>query len=405
VTVDPQVSAHHQVVVVGGGNAGLSVAGRLHRNGVHDVVVIEPRSHHLYQPLFSHVAGGTAPASLAKRPQAEVMPHGVGLIQDKVTEVVPESSTVILSSGDRITYEHLIVCPGVRNDWDTIPGLAEAIKTPRVASNYEFDLARKASTLLRTTRSGTVVFTQAPEPASFAGAIQKPMYLACDYWRATGVLDDIRVVLAVPTPKIFGIDAIDEELERKIAEYGIEVRYSTELLEVDAAAQTVRIGGPDAEHPETLAYDVLIAEPPQSAPEWVKVSDLPVPGDAGGFVDVDSQTLRHVRFPNVWSLGDVAATPNAKSGGALRKQTLTVAKNIVAVLAGKGLTHAYNGYSVAPFTVSRSTVVFAEFDVDNNQKPTVPGWKNLARERRLTWVLDRRILPWVYWHMIIKGRA
>jgi sulfide:quinone oxidoreductase len=405
VTVDPQVSAHHQIVVIGGGNAGLSVAGRLHRNGVHDVVVIEPRSHHLYQPLFSHVAGGTAPASLATKPQAQVMPHGVGLIQDTVVEVVPETSTVILSSGDRITYEHVIVCPGIQNDWDSVPGLAAAIQSPRVASNYEFDLAKKASTLLRTTRSGTVVFTQAPEPASFAGAIQKPMYLACDYWRATGVLGDIRVVLAVPTPKIFGITAIDEELERKIAEYGIEVRYATELLEVDDAAQTVQLGGSDASGTETLRYDVLITEPPQSAPDWVKATDLPVRGDAGGFVDVHPATLRHNRYPNVWALGDVAATPNAKSGGALRKQTLTVAKNIIAALDGKSLTHSYNGYSVAPFTVSRSTVVFAEFDVENRQKPTVPGWKDLARERRLTWVLDRRILPWVYWHMIIKGRA
>jgi sulfide:quinone oxidoreductase len=404
-TAAPEASAHHQVVVIGGGNAGLSVAGRLRRNGVHDVVVIEPRTHHLYQPLFSHIAGGTAPASLAKKPEEQAMPRDVGLIRDSVTAVIPESNTVVLASGDRVTFEHVIVCPGVQNDWNSIPGLSEAIATPLVASNYEFELAKKASKLLRDTRAGTVVFTQAPEPASFAGAIQKPMYLACDYWRAQGRLDDIRVVLVVPTAKIFGIDMIDQELERKIAEYGIEVRYSTDLLEVDAYAQTVRIGGAHAQGSETIAYDVLIAEPPQSAPDWVKTSDLPAAGDAGGFVDVHAETLRHNRYPNVWSLGDVAATPNAKSGGALRKQTLTVAKNIISVLGGKAPSHAYNGYSVAPFTVSRSTVVFAEFDVANKQKPTVPGWKSLARERRLTWVLDRRILPWVYWHMIVKGRA
>jgi sulfide:quinone oxidoreductase len=249
------------------------------------------------------------------------------------------------------------------------------------------------------------VFTQPSEPASFAGAGQKPMYLACDYWRATGRLGDIRVVMVVPDPTIFGIPAIDRELNRKIAEYGIELKTSTELLEVDSENRTVLVGREGSSDNEVISYDVLHVEPPQSAPDWLKATTLAAAGSTGGFVDVDPLTLRHTRYANVWALGDSAATTNAKSGGALRKQTLTVAKNLAAVLTGRVPQHTYDGYSVAPFTVSRKTVVFAEFDDKNRQKPTIPFWKGLARERRLTWVADRHILPWVYWHMILKGRA
>ncbi|MCR2764400.1 NAD(P)/FAD-dependent oxidoreductase [Microbacterium sp. zg.B48] len=396
---------HHQVVVIGGGNAGLSVAGRLRRMGVDDVVVVEPRAHHRYQPLFSHIAGGTAPAAMALRDQADVMPKGVGWIRDAVTAVDAESSSLLLASGTRLGYDHVIVCPGIQRDWDAIPGLAAAMASRSGASNYEFELAAKASPLLRDLRRGTVVFSQPPGPASCAGAAQKPMYLACDYWRRTGVLGNIRVILLVPDESVFGIPEIDAELDRKITEYGIELRTRTQLLDVDAEERTALVGRPDGTGREKLSYDVLMVEPPQSAPDWLKRSTLPSADETRGFVEVDPRTLRHKRYENVWSLGDAAATTNSKSGGALRKQTLTLAKNLAAALKGKPAVAAYEGYSVCPFTVSRSTVVFAEFDDRGELKPTIPFWKGLARERRLTWVLDRHILPWVYWHMILKGRA
>ncbi len=393
---------HHQIVVVGGGNGGISVAARLRRLGVEDIAIIEPREQHLYKPLFSHVAGGTARASITVRPQREVMPKAVKWIQDAVTEIQPEADAVLLHSGDRVTYDQLIVCPGIQLDWDRVPGLAEAMKTPAAASHYELDLAIKASLLLRDLKEGTVVFTQPDGPASCAGAAQKPMYQACDYWRATGVLDAIRVVMVVPTDTAF-IPPFDRELERKIAEYGIELRTRSALLRVDSGAREVVLENPGGT--EHLRYDVLNVEPPQSAPDWLKGSALSAPGDTGGFVEVDPQTLQHPRFRNVWALGDAAATTNSKCGGALRKQTLVLAKNLANVLRGKEPTDRYDGYAVCPFTVSRSTVVWAEFDDEGKQKPTIPFFTRMYRESRLSWIFDRHILPWVYWNLILTGRV
>ncbi|MGO2750532.1 MAG: NAD(P)/FAD-dependent oxidoreductase [Pseudoclavibacter sp.] len=437
-----QTLTTYRVLVIGGGNAGLSVAGRLQRAGVDDVTVIEPREHHVYQPLLSHVAGGTAKASQAMRPQGDVMPARVTLIRDSVTSVEPESSSLVLASGRRIGYEHLIVCPGIVQDWDAIPGLRAALGTPTTASSYEIGLADKTSRLLRELREGTVVFVQAPEPASFAGAIQKPMYLACDYWRSHGVLDRIRVVLVLPETAPLGVPAIDLELERRIADYGIEVRRESRLHEVLPDAKTAVISSTDADTGadadadadaddiERISYDALIVEPPQRAPTWISESGLarastgatPDPeahegndasvengenGENGenSFVDVDGRTLQHRRFANVWALGDAAASRSQRSGGALRKQTKALAENLVSVLGHEQPQSQYDGYTVAPFTVSRSSVVFGEFDSEGRQRPSIPFWKGLARERRLTWVFDRHVLPWVYWNLILKGRA
>ncbi len=387
------------MLVVGGGNGGLSVAGRLRRAGVADVAVVEPSQTHYYKPLFSHIAGGTAKASEAVRAQADVFPEGVRWVADAVTAVDAENKRVHLASGDTVRYEQLIISPGIRNDWDATSGLEEAMRSPHGASNYEFDLARKASALLRRVRSGTVVFVQAPGPASCAGAAQKPMYQACAYWQAMNVLHDIHVVLLVPTPTIFGIPEIDAELQRVIDEYDIDVRTGVRLQEVDADQRTISFGPMGGER-EQLRYDLLMVEPVQKAPEWIRASGL---ADAEGFVAVNERTLRSTVDPDIWALGDAAGTMNSKSGGALRKQTKALAENVRAVLEGREPTAIYDGYGVCPFTVSRSTAVFAEFDDRLRMMPTL--WSSSYRESRMNWIIDRRIFPQVYWRMILQGRA
>ncbi|MBP2265886.1 sulfide:quinone oxidoreductase [Pseudarthrobacter sp. PvP004] len=398
------MARQHDVVIIGGGNGGVSLAARLQRYGVHDIALIEPKEHHLYQPLFSHIAGGRARVKEAVRSQESVTPKGVAWIKDKAVGVEAKANSVTLASGATVSYGHLVVCPGLQYNWDAVPGLGEAVNSPYGSSHYEFELAPKLWTLLSTMKSGTAIFTMPSGPVKCAGASQKPMYLACDYWKEHGVLDNIRVVMVQPYPTVFGIPEVDRELDRKIAEYGIELRTNSELVAVNPGGRTATIRNNADNTSEDLLYDVLNAVPPQSAPDWLKATDLPAAGDEYGFVEVDTQTLRHSRYPNVWSLGDAAGTANSKAGGALRKQTKVLAKNLISARKGEPLSQKYNGYSVCPFTVSRNTVVFAEFDHHYSPMPTipkVPTWK----ESRISWWVDRDMFPQVYWNLILKGRA
>ena len=81
---------HHRIAIIGGGNAGLSVAARLRNAGQDDVAVIEPQTEHFYQPLWTLVGGGAADRSESVRPQAEVMPQGVAWIKDTVAQIHPD---------------------------------------------------------------------------------------------------------------------------------------------------------------------------------------------------------------------------------------------------------------------------------------------------------------------------
>ncbi|MFD7012763.1 FAD/NAD(P)-binding oxidoreductase [Rhodococcus jostii] len=399
----PPRSVHHEVVVLGGGSAGISVAARLLRRGK-DVCVIDPAVTHYYQPLWTLVGGGCAGMDESGRPQAAVMPKNAEWIRRAAVAIDPNITEVATDDGGRVRYDRLVICPGIQTDWDAIPGVRAALSSPHAASNYARELAPKTWELIRNMRSGTALFTMPPGPMKCAGAPQKISYLACDYWREQGVLDAIRVVLVLPTPAMFGIAAFTDELERVAAGYGIEVRTSSELTEVDPDHRQATILDHTTNSTETIGYDILHVVAPQSAPDWIKASPVAEPGGAAGFVDVDKHTLQHSRFPDIFALGDVAATPNSKTGAAVRKQAPVAVDNVLASLDGRALTGRYNGYGSCPLTTSRKTMLLAEFDYNLHHTPSFPII-DTTKSRRDMWYLKRYGLPFLYWNMILKGHA
>jgi sulfide:quinone oxidoreductase len=281
------ITAKHQILIVGGGTAGIAVAARLLRKGYTDVAVIEPSTTHYYQPLWTLVGGGQAKASTTARPESSVMPKGAAWIKNAANAVDPDNQTVSCADGATHEYDVLVVCPGIQLDWNRTNGLEEALGKDGVSSNYRFDLAPRTWDLIRSLQSGSAVFMVPSGPIKCAGAPQKIAYLASDHWRKAGVLNNIDVHLVVPTPRLFGIPALAENLEAIAADYGITVHTNSEVTTVDAQAHKVAItsvgaGGSDT----TLSYDLLHAVPRQSAPDWVKTSPLST-GDANGYVDID----------------------------------------------------------------------------------------------------------------------
>lgn len=397
----------HEVLIIGGGTAGVTVAARLLRKRFTDVAVIEPSDKHYYQPLWTLVGGGQATAAETERAESSVMPRGATWIKSAVTAVDPDTNTVTCTDGATYSYDVLVVAPGIQLDWERTEGLVDTLGKDGVSSNYSFDLAPRTWDFIRNTRSGTAVFTMPSGPIKCAGAPQKIAYLACDHWRRQGVLDNIDVHLVVPTPRIFGIPAIADNLDKVIADYGIHLHTGSEVRSIDSASRKVSVTNLTDGTETTLPYDVLHATPHQSAPDWIKASPLStshVGGDANGYVDIDKHTMQHVRYPNVFALGDAGSSPNSKTGAAIRKQAPAVVENIAAVLSGRPLPGSYDGYASCPIVTSSSEMLLAEFDYDFALKPSFPVL-DPVKPHRPYWYLKKYGLPAMYWNLMLKGLA
>ena len=394
------IAPRHRVVIVGGGNAGISLAAKLLRSGCPDVALVDPNEVHHYRPLLSYVAGGAATLDDLRRPQADVMPADVHWYEDRVTAVDPAASTVHLADGRSLVYGDLVLCPGSEVDWDAVPGMAEAVATLHASTSYLPEHAPDTWDMLSVLTTGRVVFAISDRHVPCSPVGLKPLFLAADHWRATGVLDALTVDLLVEGSRLAGTAQADEELRLAAEAYGVRVRTGTAVERVDPVARRLdlrsRVGT------ETLTYDALYVAPPHRAPTWVAASGL-ASEDSDGFVDVDPLTLRHRTYPRVWALGDVATVDTSPSGGALRKQVPVVAHNIPASRAGVPLRH-YDGYTVAPVTTSRSELLLAEHDREGRVEPTIP-FPDLVRPRRSLYLFDRYLEPQVYWHRLLRGKV
>ena len=387
----------HQIVIIGGGNAGISVAAKLLRKNKYlDIAIIDGANKHFYQPAFTLVGGGVYDLNDTVRDEADVMPEGVTWIQQMVSEVNPEKNIVITENGDEVSYELLIVAPGLVLAWDQVKGLPETIGKNNVCSIYSPETVLYTRDCLDNFSGGTAVFCQPNTPIKCGGAPQKIMYLAADKFRRKGIKADIQ--FWTPGTVIFGVKKIARTLNQMVQEYGIQTHFRHHLIEVRGDEKIAVFESLETKETKEIKFDMLHVVPPQQAPDFVRNGPL---ANADGWVDVNIHTLQHNKYPNVFSLGDAAALPTAKTGAAIRKQAPILIENLFAVMKGREPSAKYNGYSSCPLIVGYGRLVLAEFDYNNEPQDSFPFEQ--ARPRWSMWMLKKEVLPWLYWNQILKG--
>ena len=394
---------NHQVIIVGGGAAGIATASSLlKRDNSLDIAIIEPADEHFYQPGWTMVGAGVFDKNQTVRTMDAVWPQGIKRIKGAVKSFEPDSQTVTLEDGSAIDYDFLVVAAGLKLDWDAVEGLNEALGENGVTSNYRFDLAPYTHNLVENMQGKTAIFTQPPMPIKCAGAPQKAMYLSCDIWSKAGKLKDLEVSFCNAGPVLFGCAPYVPPLMEYVKKYEIDLDFGHNLIKIDGPKQKAWFKvTKEGEDPQVVErkFDMIHVCPPQCAPDFIKESPL---AGAGGWVDVDQATLQHTKFENIFALGDVTTTPNAKTAAAARKQAPIVAKNLIAKLNGQSLTSTYDGYGSCPLTVENGKIILAEFGYGGKVMPSFP-WDS-TKPRRAAWFLKKSILPWVYWNVMLKGR-
>jgi sulfide:quinone oxidoreductase len=398
-------STRHQVLIVGGGTAGITVAAILKRRAPGtDIAIIEPSHEHYYQPAFTLVGAGVYPLARTRRAEESLIPVGVRWICDAALTFEPEKNTVRIKNGDVLTYDYLVICTGVKLDWGKIAGLVETLGRNGVCSNYSPAHVTYTWDCLQRLQPGSrAVFTQPPLPFKCPGAPQKIAYLTADHLQRRASLKECNLDFYVHAPVIFSVPFFARECLKIAARYGINVHYQHNLVAVDGAAKTATFQKVDEQNKGdkvTVPFDMLHVSPPQSPAEEIKSSPL---ANAAGWIEVNQNSMQHMRYPNVFALGDVASSPNSKTAAAVRKQAPVVVGNILRMMGKTAIEGGYDGYASCPLTTAVGKAILAEFIYGGKVTPTLP--LNPAKEHWIGWWIKVTGLPLMYWNYMLKGHV
>jgi len=405
-TPTDQADASFDVVIVGGGAAGISVAASLRaRDSDLNVAIIDPADVHYYQPGWTMVGGGIFQAQDTAKTMGSLIPQDVHWLKSAVAAFEPKDNAVILDGCRVVRYKRLVVCPGLKLDWHRIDGLVETLGKNGVTSNYRYDLAPYTWQLVRQMTGGKALFTQPPMPIKCAGAPQKALYLSGDHWHRSGVLDHIDIQFMNAGGVLFGVKDYVPALQSYVEKYKAGLNFFHNLVAIDGPGKKAWF---DVANPDTkverveMDFDMIHVCPPQTAPDFIRVSPL---ADAAGWIDVDQSTLRHKEYDNIWSLGDVMNAPNAKTAAAARKQAPVVADNLMADIKGQSPVAQYDGYGSCPLTVERGKIVLAEFGYGGTLLPSFPKWMiDGTKPSHAAWLLKEKVLPPIYWKAMLRGK-
>lgn len=401
----------HRVVVVGGGTAGLAISHQLVRSGQfrqHDIAVVDPATWHHYQAGWTLVGGGLKNKEDLRRPLPSLVDPEIKYYQERVDSFAPDQNTITLSNNDRITYEHLVVAPGIKINYDSIAGLPELLADPEapVSSIYGYESCDKVFRMIDQHKSGKALFTHPAGVVKCAGAPQKIMWLALDRWKRSGLYNavnpdqsPIQINFATALPSMFGVPKYAAKLDELRQARGVDALFQHDLIAING--NTATFASPDGKGKVKVDFDFLHAVPKMGPHVFVK--DSPLANEAG-FVDVCESTLRHKRYDNVWSAGDGSSLPTSKTTAAITSQAPILVKNLLAAVKGKQPAATYDGYTSCPLVTGYGKVLLAEFKYGGELKETFGRFGiDQSVPRRAFYHLKKDFFPWVYYKALVKG--
>jgi sulfide:quinone oxidoreductase len=402
-----KLNSNARILIVGGGAAGLSMANRF-SNSLQGakITMVGARKAHIFQPGQTLIASSLWDKSRIITQTKEWLPSDVNWIAQDALTFDPDNKRVSLADGQILSYDILVIATGCQLNYDHIEGMsADLIGKHGIGSVYAGpDGAASTNDMIQQyidKGEGKAIFTLANTPIKCAGAPLKMIFTTLDRLERSGKRDNFDVSFMTPYKnKVFSVPFYNEFVLNRWQEQVVDFRDEQVLTAIDAGNQKATFTKPDGSA-VVQEYDFIHVVPPMSAPDAIRDSELVWKSGkmAGNWVEVDQYHMQHLRYPEIFALGDVAGTPFGKTAASVKTQAPVVEANVLSFLAGKELTANYDGYTSCPLITAIGKAMLAEFGYGGKLLPSFP-FISPKEESWAVWIMEEKMLQPAYYAML-----
>jgi sulfide dehydrogenase [flavocytochrome c] flavoprotein chain len=318
-----------RIVVIGGGFGGAACARALKRLDARlQVTLLEPNKTFTACPFSNEVIAGLRNIEAQQFGYEKIAADGIGVIAQAATKIDPGARSITLTDGASLSYDRLVLSPGIDFHFDALPGYDEAatMKMPHAwKAGEQTILLRKQ--LEAMDDGGTVVLAVPANPARCPPAPYERASLIAHYLKAKK-----------PRSKVLILDAKDSFSQQKLFERAWKELYG-EMIERVSLSQGGRVTSVEPATGTIVTefgnYTPQVANviPPQRAG---RIADIAGAADHTGWCPINPVTFESKLAPNIHVIGDACLGGGIpKSASAASAQGKVCADVIVSLLAGK----------------------------------------------------------------------
>ena len=411
--------AKAKIVIIGGGAAGISIASRLARMLEEpNITIIDPSDRQYYQPGFTLIASGIYKPEVVWKKQEDCIPSKVKWVKDSVIALDPVSNNARTAKNGVISYDFLVLVPGIQLNWNEIEGFDYSqLGKGNAHCIYDFKGAQMTWKAMKefTEKGGKGIYTDTYTKHKCGGAPKKICLLTADYAQKHNRRESLDITYYTAEKDLYDVKFFTSRLKEIYQERNIPIELNTRVKGIDTEKKQVHFERIEKKGEEKVVtpfvedYDFLHFTPPMSAPHFVKEAGLGFTEGklaAGGWANVNKETFVHNTYSNIISFGDAAGLPTSKTSAAIRVQVPLAARNLIALMEGKEPCEKYDGYAACPIITDYGHVLLCEFNYDKEPEISFPfSLLDMSKEQWAAWLLKVYILKPLYFYGMLKGYA
>jgi len=392
-----------KLLILGAGTGGTIMANKMRKELPREewiITVVDQEKIHYYQPGFLFIPFGYYKRADVVKPKQSFLPIGVNSIYKNIERIDHDNNKVILSNGEVLGYDILIIATGVRINPEETPGLKGELWHKNVFDFYTIEGAEALSRFFKRWDGGKLVVNIVDNPIKCPVAPLEFSFYADAFFTERGMRDKVQISYVTPLSGAFTKPRSSKLLGSLLESKNIEMITDFFLAEVDNEKMLLKdFGGRE------VPFDCLVTVPLHSGATVVSQSGL---GDEFGFVRADKFTLQSAAKENIFVLGDAGNFPTSKAGSVVHFQADILTENLMCFIEERPFTGKFDGHSNCYIETGHGKGALIDFNYDTEPLPgyfPFPGIGpfSLLKESRLNHY-GKLIFRWIYWHILLKGK-